>query len=133
MDNYEATAVVDALVSRIECGGMAECKRNCLVHSSEEVYGTHGMDNQLQGMMECLEGADCQLHYGIGQVEMCDCSCCHRPEDLVVYLCDRYSPYRKPEATNLIVIEFLRLEVLLVLHPIKTNIKHRGYIITLEK
>lgn len=94
MDNYEATAVVDALASRNGCGGMAECTRNCLVHSSEEVYETHGMDNQLQGMMECLEGADCQLHYGIGQVEMClkmcDCSCCHIPEDFVAYLCDRY-------------------------------------------
>lgn len=94
MDNYEAEAVVDALVSRIGCGGMAECKRNCLVHSSEEADETHGMDNQLQGMMEYLEGADCRLHYGIGQVAMClkkcGCSCCHRPEDFVGYLRDRH-------------------------------------------
>jgi len=39
---------------------MAESKRNCCqVHSSEEVDETHGMDNQQQGMMEYLKGADC--------------------------------------------------------------------------
>ena len=73
---------------------MAESKRNCLVHSSEEVDETHGMDNQLQGMMEYLKGADCQRHYGIEQAETClkkcGCSCCHRPEDFVGHLNDHH-------------------------------------------
>lgn len=76
-------------MGRIGCGGMAESKRNCLVHSLE-VDENHGMDNQMWGMIEYLKGTDCRLRYGIGQAETSlkksGCSFYHRTEEFVGYL-----------------------------------------------